>query len=968
MPESTFGFQMDYVLAVYGFSLVFLSTICFFIYERKAERLPFFCFGIFAFSTGISELATCLKAFIFFPEYVEIVKFFFKTVSIFAIFEFGRRSLSILKVTSIGAWIYVLPLLVSGFGWISSVKGVESAILYVFLITGSFSASYAFYMERGKLCDVRRCSMILCSISMFIYGILMGVFVRKASFFPASHINSELFRELFGLPLRGVIGVCVMTLTASLTWYYFSISSAEANLLFPEKRRPFKRIYGPVVFFILLLGFIFTDISGRKTDEALRLEIIANAQIVVEALNIKGIPALKGKLTDLNSEDYLRFKEKLSRIKRLSSEYRFIYLMKVGADDKVVFLVDSEPQESADCSLPGQAWDDAPRCVLDSFGDGEYKIVGPYTDRRGTWLSCFVPVKVPETGETVAILGIDMSAVKWDSIIYRNRLVPIIVTILFMTVAVSIFLYHYRMLIFSLMISGSEKALNKSRERFKDLAEQTREMIWEVNSEGLYTYVSSGAEIILGYKPEEMVGRMHFYDLHPKEERENIKKTELEFFYRKDVFKNFLTGAISKNGKRILISRNGVPVLEADGNLLGYMGSDLDITESFRKEEMLRHSQKMEALGQLAGGISHDFNNLLTVISGYAQIGLRKTDDSNPLRKYFAEIKKASGTSAGLIKQILMFSRNQPVIFKTIEINTVVLNIQKMLVRLIKENIRIEFKLAPDIWTIFGDSCNIEQVVLNLVVNANDAMPDGGKLTIMTENITVDEEIHGGNPDAVCGKCVRLSICDSGTGMDKETVNRIFEPFFTTKELGRGTGLGLAVLYGIVKQHKGWVDVKSTPGKGTSFRIYFPFYSADEEMPEITLQPVTASICQNMKILFIEDEEGVRNLAKEIFETDGWNIVCVDSGKAAREVFNNGDGGFSLLISDVVLTDCNGLELVEEFKKINPQIKVILSSGYSGEISKLLTIHKKRYGFIQKPYNIEEMKEIVKAVVLDSNA
>ena len=968
MPESTFGFQMDYVLAVYGFALVFLSAICFFIYERKTERLPFFCFGVFAFSTGISELATCLKAFVFFPEYVEIVKFFFKTVSIFAIFEFGRRSLSILKVTSIGAWIYILPLLVSVFGWIASVKGVESAILYIFLITGSFSASYAFYMERGKLCDVRRYSMILCSISMFIYGILMGVFVQKASFFPASHINSELFRELFGLPLRGVIGVCVMTLTASLTWYYFSISSAETNLLSPEKRRPFKRIYGPVVFFILLAGFIFTDMSGRKTDEALRIDIISNAEIVAEAVNIKGIPALKGNLTDLNSEEYLRFKGKLSKIKRLSSEYRFIYLMKVGADDKVIFLVDSEPQESGDCSLPGRAWDEAPRCVLDSFGDGEYKIVGPYTDRRGTWLSCFVPVKVSETGETVAILGIDMSAAKWNSIIYRNRLVPIIVTILFMTVTVSVFLYHYRMLISSLIISGSEKALNKSRERFKDLAEQTREMIWEVNSAGLYTYVSNGAEIILGYKPEEMVGRMHFYDLHPKDEKENIKKAGVEIFSRKDVFKNFLTCAISKNGKMILISRNGVPVLEADGSLLGYMGSDLDITESFRKEEMLRHSQKMEAVGQLAGGISHDFNNLLTVISGYAQIGLKKTDESNPLKKYFTEIKKASDTSAGITKQILMFSRNQPVIFKTIEINTVVLNIQKMLVRLIKENIRIELKLTPDIWTIFGDSCNIEQIVLNLVVNANDAMPDGGKLTIMTENIIVDEEIHGGNPDAFFGKCVRLSICDSGTGMDKETVNRIFEPFFTTKELGKGTGLGLAVLYGIVKQHKGWVAVESTPGKGTSFRIYFPFYSADEEMPAISGQPVTANICKNVKILFIEDEEGVRNLAKEIFETDGWNIVCVDSGNAAREVFNNGNGGFSLLISDVVLTDCNGLELVEEFKKVNPQIKVILSSGYSGEISKLVTIHKKRYGFIQKPYNIEEMKEIVKAVVLDSNA
>ena len=967
MPEVTFEFQMDYLLAVYGFSFIFLSIICFFLHENKAERLPFLCFGIFTFSTGISELAICIKPFTLFPEYVEIVRFFFNTVSMLAIFEFGRRSLSVLKITSIGAWIYILPLLLSALGWIDGTKGYESASLYVFLITGSFSASYAFYMERGGKNDVKRYPMILSSIAMFLYGILMGVFVPKANFFPASSINSELFRELFGLPLQGASGICAMTLTAGLTWYYFSFSISAPNLLPTVRRIPFKKIYVPIIFCILLAGLIATDISGRRTDEELRLDIISNARVVAEAVNMERIPALKGNSTDLCSEAYLSLKRQLAKIKEISSEYRFIYLMKVGDDSRVSFLVDSEPHGSKDCSPPGRIWNDAPRCVNDLFSDGEYKIVGPYTDRWGTWLSCFAPVKMSRTGETVAILGMDMSATKWNSTIYRNRLIPIILTILFMTVTVSVFLYSYRMLISNLIISSSEKALNQSKERFKQIAEQTREMIWEVDAGGLYTYVSKGAEFILGYKPEEIVGKMHLYDFHPEDESEKMKRAELDVFMNKDAFKNFVTPVNSQSGETKLISRNGVPFLDGDGNLLGYRGSDLDITESLRKEEMLRHSQKMEAIGQLAGGIAHDFNNLLTVISGYAQVGLKKTDASSPFKKYFGEIKKASDTSASLTKQILMFSRNQPVAFKTIEINSIVLNMQRILRRLIAENIKIEIKATPDVWTINGDPSNIEQIIMNLAVNANDAMPDGGTLIIMTENITVDEEGCSDNISAVPGRYVRLSVCDNGTGMDKETINRIFEPFFTTKGLGRGTGLGLSVVYGIVKHHKGWVDVESTPGKGTAFKIYFPFHYADEDIHVISEQTATATIRENVKILFIEDEPGLRNLAKEIFETDGWNIVCADSGKVAREVFSREKGRFSLVISDVVLTDCNGLDLVEEFKKINPEIKVILASGYSDEKSRIAAIHKRGFIFIQKPYDIEEMKKTVKSVMLGLN-
>jgi signal transduction histidine kinase/CheY-like chemotaxis protein len=365
--------------------------------------------------------------------------------------------------------------------------------------------------------------------------------------------------------------------------------------------------------------------------------------------------------------------------------------------------------------------------------------------------------------------------------------------------------------------------------------------------------------------------------------------------------------------------------------------------EKEKLHAQLLQSQKMEAVGQLAGGISHDFNNILTAITGYAHIMKMKMNEDDPLRKYTDHLLSLSDRAANLIQSLLAFSRKQVTNPRPVNINEVIRTVEKLLLRLIGEDIRVERELTENNLIVMADVGQLEQVLMNLATNALDAMPAGGLLSIRTEMSDIDHEFikeHGFGEEA---QYALISVTDTGAGMDRETSRKIFEPFFTTKEVGKGTGLGLAMAYGIIKQHNGYIYVYSEPGQGTTFKIYLPLTQATTE--ELTPEPVRA---ETETILLAEDEAVVREFTKKLLEEYGYTVIEAIDGEDAIEKFKMYGDRIQLLILDAIMPKKTAREVYGEIKIMNPDIKVLFTSGYPADI-----VHKNNieegFVFIEKP-------------------
>jgi two-component system cell cycle sensor histidine kinase/response regulator CckA len=379
----------------------------------------------------------------------------------------------------------------------------------------------------------------------------------------------------------------------------------------------------------------------------------------------------------------------------------------------------------------------------------------------------------------------------------------------------------------------------------------------------------------------------------------------------------------------------------------------LDITDRKQLEEQLRQAQKMEAVGRLAGGIAHDFNNLLMVIQGYGDLLVERLPAGDPLHRNAEQIQMAAQRASSLTRQLLAFSRKQILAPKILNIQSVVADMEKILRRLIGEDIQLETSSVADLGLVKADRSQIEQVILNLAVNARDAMPQGGRLTIETANVELDASYS--HPPAVLspGKYVMLAVTDNGVGMDAETQAHVFEPFFTTKEKGKGTGLGLATVYGVVKQSGGYVWVYSEPGRGTSFKIYLPrIEEAAVPSGRDSKNDVRAPERGSETILLVEDEKGVRELAREYLATSGYTVLEAENGHTALELAAMHAGPIHLLLTDVVMPGISGRELAERVAHIRPGIKTIYMSGYTDQAVVHHGILENNAVLLQKPFTL----------------
>ncbi len=374
-----------------------------------------------------------------------------------------------------------------------------------------------------------------------------------------------------------------------------------------------------------------------------------------------------------------------------------------------------------------------------------------------------------------------------------------------------------------------------------------------------------------------------------------------------------------------------------------------DITEHRALEEQLRQSQRMEAIGQLAGGVAHDFNNLLTAITGYSELSLRRLGISHPVSKNIEQIQKAGTRAAGLTRQLLAFSRRQLLQAKLFDLNALVADTGNMLQRLIGEDIDLITILKPRIGQIKADPGQIEQVLLNLVVNARDAMPSGGKITIETGTARLDEEYAGKHISIIPGQYVLVAVTDTGTGMDAATKQRIFEPFFTTKEVGKGTGLGLSTVYGIVKQSEGYIWVYSELGKGTSFKVYLPQVGEPGESEPATA-PSGEAPRGHETVLLVEDEEQLRTLAKDILEECGYAVLAAANGFEGLRICKEFSARIDLMITDVVMPLMSGRELAEQVVVLRPETRVLYMSGYTNDSVVRHGVLEEHVLFLQKPF------------------
>ncbi|QWV95488.1 PAS domain S-box protein [Geomonas oryzisoli] len=493
------------------------------------------------------------------------------------------------------------------------------------------------------------------------------------------------------------------------------------------------------------------------------------------------------------------------------------------------------------------------------------------------------------------------------------------------------------------------EALKSAKEYTENLIQAACVMIVGLDLKGEVTLINKTGEEMTGYSQEELAGKNWFETVMGAEaffkmcgasQRDNDDQT----------MNAFEGQIVTKAGTMRTVSWRNSAIVEK-GTRIGTLCFGIDITEHRKIEAQLRHSQKMESIGQLAGGVAHDFNNMLSVMMGYAQLCQLESSEATPLWLYLQEIIKAGERSRDMVRKLLAFSRKEIISPRAVNLNEHCLETEKTLSRLIGEEVRFSFAPDPALWTVKIDPSQVDQILMNLAVNARDAMPDGGTLTIKTENMVVDEAFCDYRLDAKPGSYACLSVVDTGTGMDRELVKRIFEPFFTTKEVGRGTGLGLATVYGIVTQNGGFVDVQSEPGQGTTFRIYLPRLTGESESP-VSNPPGTLS--GSGTVLVVEDDDMLRAMATQMLEKIGYRVIQAASPLVALSICGETGNDIDLVLSDVIMPEMNGLDMARGIADLRPDAKVLFMTGYSSEIiAKRGIVADRDMHYIQKPFDME---------------
>ena len=509
---------------------------------------------------------------------------------------------------------------------------------------------------------------------------------------------------------------------------------------------------------------------------------------------------------------------------------------------------------------------------------------------------------------------------------------------------------------------GYQKKLVESEERYRLLADNTLDVIWIMNMELVFTYVNPAIKHMTGYEPEEWVGTRLYEHCEeaPLSRMTEVMAREIE----KGKAHNGVVmemPLLKKDGTPLVVEIHGKIIFDENGKPSGLQGTALDITERLESEKAYRdlqaqlaHSQKMESVGRLAGGVAHDYNNMLSIIMGYSELALERLTPAETIYDYLREIFAAAKRSTDITRQLLAFASRQTITPKVLDVNAVLESMLNMLRRLIGEDIDLAWIPGNGLWPVKMDPSQIDQILANLCVNARDAIDSIGKVTIETNNVTFDEEYCAEHAGFLPGRYAMLAVSDNGKGMDKETLEKAFEPFFTTKGVGEGTGLGLAMVYGIVKQNNGFINIYSEPEKGTTIKIYLPrIMEKEEKVLPSTDKEIPVS--QGETVLLVEDEASILNVCRKMLEELGYAVVVARTPEEAIRAAEAHSSEIMILMTDVIMPEMNGRDLAGKLQSWYPDLKVLYMSGYTANVIAHHGVLDEGVCFLQKPFSKKEM-------------
>ncbi len=570
------------------------------------------------------------------------------------------------------------------------------------------------------------------------------------------------------------------------------------------------------------------------------------------------------------------------------------------------------------------------------------------------WLLTLTPFRIVLLYAAVGCLWIAFSDAALTALVSDVNLITMISMVkgwLYVTVTAAMLF---------LLIRSGEASLRASEEKFRMLAETVAAAIF-IYKDSTFLYVNSAGRRLTGYTEDELL-RMNFRDVVHPDHRDLVRERGAARLRGESLPPRYEFKILTKGGEERWVDFTS-GVIEFEGSLAG-LGTAYDVTEHKKLEAQLRQSQKIEAVGLLAGGVAHDFNNILTAIIGYGNLVKMKLSEGDKLRSHVDQILASADRAAHLTHGLLAFSRKQILVPRPVDANEIIHNVGKLLARLIGEDVELKLSLCHSGATVLADSGQIEQVLMNLATNARDAMPHGGVLAITTERALMDEAFIAMHGYGKAGAYALITVSDTGAGMDQRTQDRIFEPFFTTKELGKGTGLGLSIVYGIIKQHDGFIAVYSEPGQGTSFKICLPLLTfAANERPR-TAQPEAVK-GGSETVLVAEDNDLVRDLTVSVLTEAGYSVITAADGEEAIRTFEANQDHVRLLLLDAIMPRKNGREVYEAICRIRPGVKTLFMSGYAADILEKELIPDQGVSFISKPVSPAELLKKIRET-LDS--
>ena len=724
---------------------------------------------------------------------------------------------------------------------------------------------------------------------------------------------------------------------------------------------------------ILVGGWWSVQTAGEDAREDIQRLVSALAPTYAMELGRMG----HEKITPDTKADAPLYLEQIDLLKKwaaLNPAVADIYTMRKLPDGKIVLIVDAETDCNHDGRFEGEREERTPigeeydeetlalMLALKGKTNFDTEIV---PDRWGEWVSAWSPI-YDASGKIDGVVGVDFDAHEWLNTIAdarRNAILAIALILAFVALGGT----ALSMLNADLAErSAAEERYRKADERMQITIRQMPVAFFEWDTQARAKAWNPAAERIFGFKADEMIEKQSLATIVAPTARAQVDKLWSELLANTGG-SHSINDNVTKDGRTVVCEWFNTPLVGLDGKVVGVFSLAQDLTERLNLEKHIQQSQRLNAVGQLAAGVAHDFNNILTIITGHAGILLGQSNIPADARPDLEHIENAALRASSLTRQLLAFSRQQAMFPRPIHLYEVVENTVTMLARAIGGDVTFKVRFGESLLPIEADPAMIEQVITNLVLNARDAMPRGGTLTVAIERVEIFDDAAQRTPDARPGTAVCLSVTDTGMGIAAEHLPHLFEPFFTTKKGGEGTGLGLSVVHGIIKQHHGWIEVESVVGKGTAFRVFFP---PTDKQPELDLSrraavaAVPDASARRKTVLIVEDEEMVRKLASTILQRAGFEVLEAKDGPHALEVWTGRKDDVDLLLTDMIMPNgITGGELAHLLLHERPSLPVIYASGYSMELTAPDFLETDRQAFLQKPYRSEQLVATVQRCI-----